>query len=119
MESTPISEAIAGEIGREDHSPEPSACFQALLSDRYLSWRKGCSEHGEQSGAPSPLKEQTVATRFPRIFAARTKPNHLDLPGVDRPFAHDALDVLARDVDLGYRAASRKQASVSGNYLEV
>ncbi len=44
-----------------------------------------------------------MATRFLRLFAARTKPNHLDLPGVDRPFVHDAANVLSGDVDVGDR----------------
>ena len=44
-----------------------------------------------------------MATRFPRLSAAGTNPNCLDLPGVDRPFVHDAVDVLAGDVDVGDR----------------
>ena len=44
-----------------------------------------------------------MATRFPRLSAAGTNPNCRDLPGVDRPFVHDAVDVLAGDVDVGDR----------------
>ena len=44
-----------------------------------------------------------MATRFPRLFTARTKPNHLDLPGVDRPFVHNAAAVLSGGVELGDR----------------